>query len=66
MNAYLLDDIFLQDQAREELKFAQCAKLAKIMADMLRAKLAREFPEKQFLVVVTDDVDDFGVSFHQT
>ncbi|GMM59827.1 hypothetical protein [Novosphingobium pituita] len=64
MNAYLLDDVFPQDQTNGELKQAQCERLAGIMAEMLAAKLAREFPDRRFSAFAMGG-DDFGVSFHQ-
>ena len=64
MNAYLLDGIFPQDQTDLPLKNAQCERLASVMADMLAAKLVRDFPERLFSVFVMHG-DDFGVSFHQ-
>lgn len=64
MNAFLLDGVFPTDQSAEELKELQCEHLAKIMADMLAAKLARDFPDRRFSAFAMND-DDFGVSFHQ-
>lgn len=64
MNAYMLDGVFPQDQADGVLKQAQCERLATIMADMLKAKLSRDFPERRFSAFAMDG-DDFGVSFHQ-
>ncbi|MET4899034.1 hypothetical protein RN629_18265, partial [Sphingomonadaceae bacterium jetA1] len=48
MNAYLLDEVFPQDTADAALKSAQCDRLLTIMADMLEAKLTRDFPERVF------------------
>ena len=64
MNAYLLDGMFPQDTAAATLKEAQCQRLAAIMADMVSAKLARDFPERKCSAFVLSGVD-FGVSFHQ-
>lgn len=64
MNAYLLDEIFPQDAADEALKDAQCEHLVAIMANMLDAKLARDFPQRRFSAFAMSD-EDFGVSFHQ-
>lgn len=64
MNAYLLDGIFPKDEADSLLKNAQIERLAIVMADMLRAKLVRDFPDRRFSVFVMNG-DDFGVSFHQ-
>ena len=64
MNAYLLDVVFPQDETESVLKEAQCVHLANIMADMLGAKLAREFPERRFSAFAMSG-DDFGVTFHQ-
>lgn len=64
MNAYLLDGVFPQDQADAVLKQAQCERLATIMAEMLAAKLSRDFPERRFSAFAMDGCD-FGVSFHQ-
>jgi hypothetical protein len=64
MNAYLLDGLFPQDHTEQALKAAQCGHLAKIMADMIGAKLARDFPRRRFSAFAMDG-DDFGVSFHQ-
>lgn len=44
MNAYLLEGIFPQDQTNMPLKKAQCERLASVMADILAAKLVRDFP----------------------
>ncbi len=64
MNAYLLDGIFPRYDPDSTLKLAQCERLISIMADMLGAKLARDFPERRFCAFAIDG-DDFGVSFHQ-
>ncbi|CAN1530535.1 hypothetical protein MCEREM21A_01392 [Sphingomonadaceae bacterium] len=64
MNAYLLDGIFPNDKTDATLKNAQSERLATVMADMLSAKLVRDFPERRFSVFVLNG-DDFGVSFHQ-
>jgi hypothetical protein len=64
MNAYLLDGMFPRYEADPTLKNAQCVRLASVMADMLGAKLARDFPERRFSAFAMD-CDDFGVSFHQ-
>lgn len=64
MNAYLLDEVFPQDMADAALKSAQCDRLLTIMADMLEAKLTRDFPERVFSAFRLSG-DDFGVSFHQ-
>ena len=64
MNAYLLDGVFPQDQTDEKLKARQCAQLASILADMLEAKLNRDFPDRRFSAFAMEG-DDFGVSFHQ-
>jgi hypothetical protein len=64
MNAHLLDGVFPQDEADGALKKAQCERLATIMADMLGAKLARDFPQRRFSTFAMSG-DDFGVSFHQ-
>lgn len=70
MNVLLLDDIFPNDKADSALKFSQCRKLATIMADMLDAKLSRDFPHRCFTPFVIDGDpmagDEFGISFHQT
>lgn len=64
MNAYLLDTIFSQDDTGERLKAAQKDRQVTIMADMLAAKLARDYPDRRFVAFAMQD-DDFGVSFHQ-
>jgi len=64
MNAYLLDGMFPQDQTDDALKSEQCDKLARVMADMLEAKLTRDFPDRRFSVFALEG-GDFGVSFHQ-
>ena len=64
MNAYLLDEVFPQDATDDALKEAQCDRFAAIMADMLGAKLARDFPQRRFSAFVLSG-EDFGVSFHQ-
>lgn len=64
MNAFLLEGVFPNDPAEASLKEAQAERLATVMADMLAAKLARDFPKRRFAAFVLDD-DDFGVSFHQ-
>ena len=64
MNAYLLEGIFPQDQTNMPLKKAQCERLARVMADMVAAKLVRDFPERRFSVFVMHG-EDVGVSFHQ-
>ena len=64
MNAFLLDDAFPEDPAADEVKEAQCSQLATIMVDMLKAKLAKDFPDSRFCVFVLTG-DDIGVSFHQ-
>ena len=64
MNAYLLEGVFPQDPADDALKVMQCDRLAIIMADMLGAKLGRDFPARRFSTFVMDG-EDFGVSFHQ-
>lgn len=65
MNAFLLEGVFPQDETDAALKDQQCERLAAIMADMLGAKLAREFPGRRFAAFVMSGYD-FGVSFHQT
>ena len=64
MNAYLLDGLFPQDSAEDDLKSAQCEHLVAVMADMLSAKLARDYPSRQFEAFALSG-GDFGVSFHQ-
>ncbi len=64
MNAYLLDYLFPNDPTEADLKDMQSEHLATIMADMLAAKLTRDFPERQFKAFAMNG-DDFGVSFHQ-
>jgi hypothetical protein len=64
MNAYLLQGMFPRDDADDASKQARCERLAAIMADMLRAKLARDFPHGRFSAFAMSG-DDFGVSFHQ-
>lgn len=64
MNSHLLDGAFPQDGADEALKNAQSECLATIMADMLAAKLARDFPHRRFATFVLSG-EDLGVSFHQ-
>ncbi len=64
MNAFLFDGIFPDDPTEDSLKDSQSERFATIMADMLSAKLVRDFPERRFSVFVMDG-DDFGVSFHQ-
>lgn len=65
MNAFLFDFMFSDDNTERELKSAQLRRLATIMADMLGAKLRREFPEFGFVTFVLEGAD-FGLSFHQT
>ena len=50
---------------RNLLKGVQLTRLATIMADMLTAKLNREFPDRCFSAFVLEEAD-FGLSFHQT
>lgn len=64
MNAYLLEGMFPQDQTDLPLKNAQFKRLASVMADMLSAKLVRDFPEHRFSVFLMNG-EDVGVSFHQ-
>ncbi len=64
MNVLLLEGAFPQDSTDASLKEVQCERLATIMADMLAAKLIREFPARRFAAFVLGG-DDFGVSFHQ-
>lgn len=64
MNAFLLEGAFPNDPTDASLKEAQSERLATIMADMLAAKLARDFPGHRFVAFVLGG-DDFGVSFHQ-
>ena len=64
MNAYLFDGLFPQDTTEEALKNAQSERLATIMAEMLAAKLARDFPQRRFSTFAMSGYD-FGVSFHQ-
>lgn len=64
MNAYMMNNIFPQDEADTALKSAQCAHLVSVMVDMLSAKLARDFPKRRFSAFSLEG-DDFGVSFHQ-
>ena len=64
MNVFLLEGIFPNDPTVSSLKEIQSERLATIMADMLAAKLARDFPEHRFATFVLNG-DDFGVSFHQ-
>lgn len=64
-NAFLLENIFPDDPTvPASLKDKQTELFATIMADMLSAKLLREFPDRRFSTFVMDG-DDFGVSFHQ-
>ncbi|WP_199555996.1 hypothetical protein [Sandaracinobacteroides hominis] len=64
MNAFLLEGAFPTDKAESELKEKQCERLAEIMADMLAAKLACDFPGLHFETFTMSGYD-FGVSFHQ-
>lgn len=65
MNAVYLDGIFPQDTTAQSLKNSQCDHLANLMVDMLKAKLACDFPQRQFTAHIISDEDDFGVTFHQ-
>jgi hypothetical protein len=64
MNAFLLDGVFPLDATDAALKQARSERMAAIMADMLAAKLARDFPECRFAAFTLSGYD-FGVSFHQ-
>src|SRR3569832_735666 len=64
MNAFLFDCMFPDDPAEPELKSAQLDRLATFMAEMLLAKLKRDFPEACFSAFVLEEAD-FGLSFHQ-
>lgn len=64
MNAYLLEGLFPDDTTAEQLKARQLERLAATMADMLSAKLARDFPARRLHAFVLDG-EDFGISFHQ-
>jgi hypothetical protein len=65
MNMLFLENVFPEDDASEHLREARVSHLAAQMAEMLSAKLEREFPDRKFSVLVIDDEDDFGVTFHQ-
>jgi hypothetical protein len=65
MNAQFLEGVFPADPAPLPLMARQLDRLARIMVDMLTAKLAMAFPDSRFSVFVIDDGDDFAVSFHQ-
>lgn len=65
MNAFLFDYMFPDDGTELSLKEVQLKRLATIMADMLAAKLGRDFPGRQFSAFVLEGAD-FGLSFHQT
>ena len=64
MNAYFLNGMFPDDPTDEVLKDTQCEYLAMVMADMLSAKLTRQFPERRFAAFIMSG-DDFGICFHQ-
>lgn len=64
MNALWMDGIFPTDPTEFASKNRQTAHFATVMADMLSAKLLRDFPDRRFSTFVMDG-DDFGVSFHQ-
>jgi hypothetical protein len=65
MNFEPMDWIFQVDPTPAKLKEAQLTRLAEIMADILLAKLRRDFPDRLFLAFVINNTEDFGVSFHQ-
>lgn len=65
MNAFLFDHMFPDDGTEPGLKSVQLKRLATIMADMLAAKLNRDFPGRRFSAFVLKGAD-FGLSFHQT
>lgn len=64
MNAFFLADVFPEDPTESILKGNQIQHFALVMADMLSAKLHRDFPDRRFSAFVLEG-DDFGVSFHQ-
>ena len=64
MNAFLMDGIFPNDPTEATLKDRQAEHFASIMADILAAKLLRDFPDRRFSTFVMEH-HDFGVSFHQ-
>jgi len=66
MNVLFLEGIFPNDPSVEDLKETQLIGLAGVMAEMVSAKLARNFPDRSFSTFVIDEGSDFGVSFHQT
>ena len=65
MNLVLLNGAFPDAEERGDLYEAQLKQIGKVMADMWEAKLKRDFPDREFAVIIVDDSDDFGVTFHQ-
>jgi hypothetical protein len=66
MNMSALELAFPDEDADAQLKAARLKTFAVIISEIWGAKLRRDFPERSFSVVVIDNEDDFGVSFHQT
>ena len=64
VNAFSLEGIFPNDATDRALKEKQCEHVIAIMVDMLKAKLAKDLPDRRFAVFELIG-DDFGVSFHQ-
>lgn len=53
------------DDAAEPYREARLRHIASAMADMLSAKLQRDFPSRSFEALVIGENEDFGVSFRQ-
>jgi len=65
MNFVSLEGAFTGIEQSGEQYEHQLKHISKLMADMWDAKLRRDFPDRDFSVIVVNRDDDFGVTFHQ-
>lgn len=65
LNRFSLTDYFHSGAEPQAIARDRRLALARTMADMLKAKLAQDFPERRFSAVLEHDGQDVGVTFFQ-
>ncbi len=59
-----IGDLFMNEEPSELLE-QRIAFLGQAVAEIYKAKLARDFPERRFIVSVIDEEDEYAVTFCQ-
>jgi hypothetical protein len=59
-----IGDLFINEEGSELLE-QRIAYLGQTVAEIYTAKLARDFPERRFIVSIIDEEDEYAVTFCQ-